>query len=157
MGVDHARLLIADLTVLGIWKHEVSLDGKADFVFWGHDAARAAKQFGAQVIENEGLGWRNLPEDEAIRRGTEIEVYRDKNNLDFATDYRPHSHHWQVMQPTRKSLTESGMTEIAGMTVCNFMTTWGDGIFAVHRDLSANGDLVNLNIELVPDGDEGVA
>jgi len=33
VGVDYARLLIADFDVLGAWQHEDSLDGLSDFVF----------------------------------------------------------------------------------------------------------------------------
>ena len=40
------------------------------------------------------------------------------------------------------------MTEIDGMTVCNFTTTWGDGMFEVHRDLNEAGELVQVRIEL---------
>src|SRR5436305_1042757 len=34
-GVDFARLVCMDHRALDRWKHEDSLDGKADFVFWG--------------------------------------------------------------------------------------------------------------------------
>ena len=35
VAVDYARILIADVDALGIWKHEESLDGLADYLFWG--------------------------------------------------------------------------------------------------------------------------
>lgn len=39
------------------------------------------------------------------------------------------------------------MADVDGVKVCNFMTTWGDGIFEVHRDLSDSGELVQIRIE----------
>jgi hypothetical protein len=80
-------------------------------------------------------------------RAVAVEEYKRTNNLKFATDYRPHSHHWQVMRDTRTTQTESGMTEVEGVKVCNFMTTWGDGVFEVHRDLGNSGELVQIRIE----------
>jgi hypothetical protein len=38
--------------------------------------------------------------------------------------------------------------ELEGTTVCNFMTTWGDGLFEVHRDLTERGDLVQIRVEM---------
>jgi hypothetical protein len=148
VGADYARLLIADIDVLGMWQHERSLDGLADCVFWGRDADRVASKFAAPPIPDEGFGWSDLPEEAAREKAVAVEEYRKRKKLKFVTDYRPHSHHWQVMKPTRNSPTESGVAEIAGMTVCNFMTTRGDGMFEVHRDLGAADELVQLRIEL---------
>ena len=53
------------------------------------------------------------------------------------------------MTPTRESsATYSGTTELDGMTVCNFMTSWGDGIFDVYRDIDESGELAQIRIEL---------
>jgi hypothetical protein len=153
VGVDYARLLIADVDALGMWEHERPLDGLSDFVFWGIDAGQVARKFEAPSLKDEGFGWTDISEEVALERGAAIENYRERKGLKFATDYRPHSHHWQVMKETRSSSTESGMTEIEGMTVCNFMTTWGDGIFEVYRDLGAKDELVSIRIEFVQNGD----
>jgi len=147
VGVDYARLLIADFDVLGEWRHEDSLDGLADYIFWGRDAENVAHFFDVQCVAPREYGWNNLPEALAQERGVAVEEYKQKNGLKFATDYRPHSHHWQVMREARNSPTESGMTEVDGVTVCNFMTTWGDGIFEVYRDLGDSGQLVQIRIE----------
>jgi ribosomal protein S28E/S33 len=32
--------------------------------------------------------------------------------------------------------------------MCNFMTTWGDGVFDVYRDTGTSGELVQIRIEL---------
>jgi len=55
VGVDYARLLIADVDVLGEWQHEVSRDRMADFVFWGRDAERAASAVGADRLGEPNL------------------------------------------------------------------------------------------------------
>jgi hypothetical protein len=147
VGVDYARLLIADFDVLGAWHHEDSLDGLADFVFWGSDAEQAARFLNAETLSTTEFGWTDLPVESAEERGMAVEDYKRTNNLKFATDYRPHSHHWEVMRDARTTPTESGMTEVDGVKVCNFMTTWGDGVFEVHRDLGNSGELVQIRIE----------
>lgn len=148
VGVDYARLLIADVDSLGAWEHEKSLDGLADFVFWGLDAERAAQALKAPARDKGNFGWLDVPEAFAQEHGIAVEEYKETNGLKMATDYRPHSHHWQVMKTSRTSATESGMTEVGGVTVCNFLTTWGDGLFDVYRDLSESGKLVQIRVEL---------
>jgi len=44
--------------------------------------------------------------------------------------------------------TESSVVNVGGARLCNFMTTWGDGIFDVFRDLSADGRLLRIRIEM---------
>ena len=147
VGVDYARLVIADLDAIGAWQHQESLDGKADYVFWGRDAHTVASALRAPQISPSEFGWLDLAEDLTQQRGTAVEEYCDKHGLKLAGDYRPHSDHWRAMTPTRKSPTESATIELAGNLICNFMTTWGDGLFAVHRDLSESGELVQIRIE----------
>jgi hypothetical protein len=148
VGVDFARLLIADVDCLGSWEHHKSLDGLADFVFWGRDAKVIAEAINAPALAQEQFGWRDISEDLAQSRGHSVEEYKERHDLKLATDYRPHSHHWRVMEPTRNSPTESAVTDVDGITVCNFMTSWGDGLFDVYRDLSGSGELVQIRIEL---------
>jgi hypothetical protein len=149
VGVDYARILIADVDALGLWKHEESLDGLADYVFWGRDAERVASAVKAPRLNEGEFGWLNVPIDTAAEHGTEVEEYRDQHSFKMAGDFRPHSHHWRVMKPTRENtVTESGTTELDGMTVCNFMTTWGDGVFEVYRELDESGELSQIRIEM---------
>jgi len=56
VGVDYARMLIADFDVLGAWHHGDSLDGLADFVFWGGDAEQVAldARSGCQLLSLDG-------------------------------------------------------------------------------------------------------
>ena len=148
--MDYARLLIADFDALGEWHHEDSLDGLADFVFWGRDAEKAARSLNAPALSATEFGWTNLPIKTVQEHGVAVEEQKRTNNLKLATDFRPHSHRWQVMRDSRTSPTESGMTDVDGVQVCNFMTTWGDGIFEVHRDLSYSDELAQVRIEFAP-------
>lgn len=148
VGVDYARILIADVDALGLWKHEESLDGLADYVFWGRDAAQVARAINAPRLSNNEFGWLNVPVAHAAERGAAVENYRDQQALQMAGDFRPHSHHWRVMKPARESATESGITEIDGMKVCNFMTTWGDGLFEVYQDFDDSGQLARIRVQL---------
>jgi hypothetical protein len=123
------------------------MDGKADFVFWGRDAAEAARQAKAPALGDGEFGWRNLPADQAARLGIAVEEQRQMG-LRFATDFRPHSHHYYVMDQIRTTPTGSATLEVGGTRLCAFNTTWGDGCFPVFRDLDSQGALVRLRIEL---------
>lgn len=149
VAVDQARILIADVDALGTWKHEEPIDGMADYLFWGRDAERIAAVLNAPRTSGGEFGWLDVPVEVATRNGLAVQQYRDRHSLKIAADYRPHSHHWQVMKPIRENApTESGTTEIGGEKVCNFMTTWGDGLFQVYRDLDDSGELVQIRIEM---------
>lgn len=147
-GVDWARLMFIDLDAVGLWKHEAPIDGLADFAFWGRDAAVVAARTNASELERDMFGWRDLPVQTAFERGMEVEQVREREQLKFATDFRPHSHHYQLMQQIRASSMESGVVTIGNARACGFMTTWGDGIFELYRDLDADGRLVSVRIEL---------
>ncbi len=146
--VDWARLMLVDLDAVATWKHDEPIDGLADFAFWGRDAEVVVKQTGATELESGVFGWRDLAVDEAANRGEQVERLRQQQQLKFATDFRPHSHHYQLMQQVRASSTESGVVTLGAARACGFMTTWGDGIFELHRDLDAHGGLVQIRIEL---------
>jgi hypothetical protein len=148
--VDEARLLFGDADALGAWQHDEPLDGRADFVFWGADAARAARRLRAPAVADEEntFGWLDLLEADAERRGGRVESLHEQTGWHFATDYRPHSHHWAVMRQVRSSATSSGTVEVGGARVCGLMTSWGDGIFPVFRDFDKAGRLLRLRVEL---------
>src|SRR5207247_237226 len=57
VGVDYARLMFADVDALAEWQHEDSLDGLADFVFWGRDAKKAARRTKAPQQGDHEWGW----------------------------------------------------------------------------------------------------
>jgi hypothetical protein len=148
--VDCARLMFVDATALEHWRDDESLDGKADFVFWGRDAEALAQTVGAPPTD-EGFGWTNLPLGEAIRRGMEAERVKQERDWKLATDFRPHTHHYVVLAQARANTTGSGVLDLAGAKLCMFFTSWGDGVFPVYRDFAADGSLVRLRIQLETD------
>jgi hypothetical protein len=108
--VDEARLLFGDADALGAWRHDEPLDDRADFVFWGSDAPRVARRLRTPAVPGDDatFGWLDLPAAEAERRGGRVEDLRERTGWRFATDYRPHSHHWEVMRQVDASATGSG-------------------------------------------------
>ncbi len=148
VAVDEARLMFADVDGLGQWQHDEPLDGLADFVFWGRDAERAAQALEAPQQVGGQWGWLDLPVREAALRGTAVEQMRGEQSYKFATDFRPHSHHYFVMKQVRATPTGSGTVQVGVATLCTFMTSWGDGFYPVYRDLDAAGHLVRVRIDL---------
>jgi len=148
VAVDQARLMFADVDALGAWRHDEPLDGLADFLFWGKDAKKAARRTKAPRAGKNQWGWVDLPVREAVRLGRRVERLKDKHGWKMATDFRPHSHHYQVMEQVCATPTESGTVEVGGARMCTFMTSWGDGCFPVFRDLDVEGRLVRIRIDL---------
>ena len=149
LGVDEGRLLIADIDALGSWKHDESLDGLADFAFFGKDAEKLAEKVGAQSTGHENeYGWRDLPVDEARQIREAVIRTRDKHKLEATGGVRLHSHHYLAMDQVRSTDTESASLSVGGAWMCLFMTTWGDGAFEVWRDLDDAGQLVRIRIDL---------
>lgn len=146
--VDWARLMFVDVDALGAWNHDEPIDGKADFVFWGLDAAKAARALKAPALSEDEFGWKDLPIEAIVPLGTAVEEHREEHELKFATDFRPHSHHHFVMDQIRTTPTSSVTLEVGGAKLCAFHTTWGDGSFPVLRDLDGRGRLVRLRIDL---------
>lgn len=152
IGIDQARFVFADADALNSWEHVQSLDGLADLVFWGRDQEQVAGEFGAPRLagsaEN-GYGWVDLPAAEAYRRGLAIETRRNEPGAPkFAFDFRPHSHHWQVMSLVRASDHEAGVIQVDGADILMAMTSVGDGFFPVHLDVDAAGLSVALRIDI---------
>jgi hypothetical protein len=145
---DKARLMFADVEALGHWEHERPLDGCADCVFWGRDAEQVAQKIGAPDLGDEHWGWINLPADEVVERAIRVQELQEEHGYKLALDFRPHSHHFLVMQQVRSSPTDSGTVEVGGAQVCTFMTSWGDAYFPVYLDLDADRHLVRIRIDL---------
>lgn len=148
VGVDHARIILADADALGSWSHDVSLDGLADFVFWGQDAEQAAEETGAERIDESHWGWVDTSVEEILIRGMEVEQLLRDQMWKAVVDFRPHSHHNEVMRQVRSSATQSGTLDIGDAKLCGFLTSYGDGFYPVHRDLDEQGQLVRARIEL---------
>jgi len=144
-GVDWARLMFADVDALGDWHHNKALDGMADCVFWGQDEEPLAQALGAPRLDD-GFGWLNLPVGYARQRVRTVEDAR-MNGWKVAVDFRPHSHHWQLMRQVRASASQSGTVELGAAKLCGFMTSWGDAIFNTMVERDAVGRLVRLTID----------
>jgi hypothetical protein len=156
VGVDAARLSLADADALAAWWHEEPIDGMADVAFWGYSVHAASDHFGALPLpapgEDVAYGWTDLPVGEAVDRAIALQEWLDADaERRLAVDFRPHSHHWQVMAQVRATEHEAGTIEVgAARTMC-FMTGWGDGFFPVYADHDADGHLIRVRIVL---GDE---
>lgn len=149
--VDMARLIAIDLEALSAWEHEETLDGLADYVFWGRDAEEVARRTGATQVQSPGdsaaWGWTDGEVYDVVARGEKVEALK-AGGLKFASDFRPHSHHFQVMREVRASSTGSGCVDVGGARCCMFMTSWGDGCYSVYRDLDERGRVARIRIDL---------
>jgi hypothetical protein len=153
VGVDCARIMIADADGLGSWVHDEPLDGLADAVFWGGDVADAAIELKAPPVADEPPkhGWPDLPVHDAVARIHEIEGWKQaRPGRRLAWDFRPHSHHWQIMRQVDRSPHEAGQIQVGGAQMLTLMTSWGDGFFPVYAERAEDGTLLRVRIELVP-------
>jgi hypothetical protein len=146
-GVDFARLVCMDHGALDHWQHEDSLDGKADFVFWGRDAAELAKAMRAKS-NAEGYGWRNLAVAEAEAKALAAEKLKAEHRWLLATDFRPHSHHFHALAAARKSKQGAGTIAVGNAKVCLFFTSWGDGVFPIYLDVDHDDRPVQIRVQL---------
>lgn len=152
IGVDHARFVFADADALGDWIHGLPIDGLADVVFWGRDDAALAAQLDAPRAGEDGFGWLDLPVADAYTRALELERRRaDPDGPKFAFDFRPHSHHWQVMAGVRAAGHEAATIHVGGADIMFAMTSIGDGFFPVHAEFDAAGALVAVQISIDDD------
>jgi len=146
-GVDFARLVLMDHAALDHWQHEDSLDGRADFVFWGRDQVQLAKVMNASRTKD-GYGWINLPVAEVEVKADEVARRKASNKWLLATDYRPHSHHFHALAAARRSPLGAGTLELANTKLLLFFTSWGDGVFPIYLDLDADEHPVQIRIQL---------
>ena len=148
-AVDFARLAVIDRAALDAWQHEDSLDGKADFAFWGRDAAALAKLMRAPKSED-GYGWTDLSVADAEAKNDRAARLKAEHRWLLATDLRPHSHHFHALAAARASAHGAGTIDVGGARACLFFTTWGDGVFPVFLDVDARGRAVRLRVQLSP-------
>jgi hypothetical protein len=146
-GVDFARLICMDKGALDHWQHEDSLDGLADFVFWGRDEIQLAKAMRAPRIRD-GYGWTDLPVAEAEAKADRAAVLKADNHWLLAMDLRPHSHHFHALAAARASRCGAGMLEVGGATTCLFFTSWGDGVFPIYLDVDHDDRPLRIRIQL---------
>ncbi|MEU3693784.1 hypothetical protein [Streptomyces narbonensis] len=72
--------------------------------------------------------------------------WKDETGRRMAVDFRPHSHHWQIMREVRASQVAAGSVELGDARVLCAMTTWGDGYFPVIADLDSSGGLLAVRV-----------
>jgi hypothetical protein len=158
IGVDYARLVFADASALNAWVHEDPIDGLADVVFWGRNEIEIAADFHAPRTGTPGddhYGWLNLPVGEAYAKAVALdERRRAEPERKFAFDFRPHSHHWQVMARVRASVHEAAVIEVGDANIMFAMTSVGDGFFLVHLELDGTGALTAIQVTIGGDPTE---
>lgn len=131
-------------------------------VKWGRSSAPkpqqdAAAEFDAGPLgvpgEDGVHGWRDLDLHQAVRRAIALEDWQHADpQRRIKVDFRPHSHHWQVMAELRASPHGTGHIQVGGARMlCMRTGEWGDGIYPVHTDHDAQGRLLQARIIL---GDE---
>ena len=157
IGVDCARFAFADADALGSWVHDEAMDGLADVVLWGRHENEIAAEIGASRVRTPGeehFGWLDLPVAEAYAKVVALEERRRAapERL-FAYDFRPHSHHWQVMAGVRASEHDAATIEVGGARLMFAMTSVGDGFFPVHVELDAAGSPVAIEVTIQDDED----
>jgi hypothetical protein len=148
VGVDEARLAFADPDALTAWRTGDPVDGLADLAFWGADKHILAERTGAGALDDDSYGWTDLPVRDGVQRARELYRIKESDGLRFALDYRPHDDHHRLLSLVRAAPTESASVQIGGCVVCGFFTSWGDGAFPVRRDLTADGTLCRLRVEV---------
>ncbi|MER6624187.1 hypothetical protein [Streptomyces sp. NPDC000931] len=150
VGVDWARVLFGDADALGAWQHDEAADGLADVAFWGADAEEAAVVFGAPELGEPGedgvRGWTGLAVGEAVDKARALTDWKEETGRRMRVDFRPHSHHWQVMRQIRASGLGTGTVDIGDARLLCTMTTWGDGHFPVSAELDASGSVVAVRV-----------
>ncbi len=149
--VDWARLLFGDADALTAWRHDEPVDGLADVAFWGAAEEAAAAEFAAPELGEPGedgvKGWTGLPMPDAMRLAGALFDWKDADpRRRLMVDFRPHSHHWQVMRAVRASPAEAGTVEVGGARVLCAMTGQGDGWFPVSAELDPTGRLVAVRV-----------
>lgn len=154
VGVDWARVLFGDVDALNAWQHHEPVDGLADVAFWGAAAGEATATFAAPELGEPGedgvRGWTSLPVAEAMDRARALSRWKDETGRRMAVDFRPHSHHWQIMREVRASHVQAGTVKLGDARVLCAMTSRGDGFFPVNADLDSSGDLLAVRVRFAP-------
>jgi hypothetical protein len=152
--IDHARFVFGDADALSSWIHDAPIDGLADVVFWGRDATQIAAELAAPQLDDPSgvpYGWVDLPVGDALERAEDLDRRRRADaRPGFNYDFRPHSHHWQIMAKVRADQHEAATLSIGGADVMVAMTSVGDGSFPVHLELDVSGMPTAITIAVDP-------
>jgi hypothetical protein len=146
--VEHGQLMCVDLEALGEFRMWEPLDGLADFVFWGADAADLATEVGAGRIAEGEFGWTDLPVAEVGGHARHTQQLIEERDLRVGVDFRPHDNLERLNAQVRVDASRAGVLTLAGARTCGFDNRWGDGVFTVARDLDAGGRLVRIRLDV---------
>lgn len=146
--VDHGQLLVSGLAALGRFRMWQSLDGLADFVFWGPDAEALAEDVGAARLGGELFGWLDVSIDEVGGVAQPCQERVERESLRVRVDYRPHCNLGRMNAAMRASDRDAAELELDGDRIVGFGNRWGDGVFAVSRCSDASGRCIRIRIEL---------
>ena len=146
--VDHGQLMFAGLGPLGAFRVWESLDGLADFVFWGRDAKRVADRFGAGSLDDTHFGWVDVPVEEVGGKAGPVQRYVADEKLAVGIDYRPHCNLERFNALMRSSEADTAQLDLAGAATVACGNRWGDGIFSVERRRAADGSIAAIRVEL---------
>ncbi len=146
--VEHGQLICADLEAFGSFRMWEPLDGLADFIFWGKDAAAVAKKFNAPQLETGQYGWVDVPDGVISTHAQPVQDWVESEKLHVAVDYRPHCNLEKLNTQIRTTDLEAGQIDLAGTKACGFSNRWGDGIFTVIRDLASDGQLLRIRLDV---------
>jgi hypothetical protein len=146
--VDHGQLMVAGLRALGGFRMWESLDGLADYVFWGADASKLAQEVGASRIEAEMFGWLDVPIDDVGQLAQPLQARVAKEGWAVGVDYRPHCNLERMNAVMRASPEDTAEIEVEGDRVVGFGNRWGDGIFDVARLEDGRGRCARVRLEV---------
>jgi hypothetical protein len=146
--VEHGQMICADLEAFGAFRMWETLDGLADFVFWGKDALAIAEKFQASRLDDCNFGWVNVPDARMHTYAQPVQDWIKSQRLHAGVDYRPHCNLEKLNAQIRDRELEAGQLELAGAQACGFRNRWGDGIYTVIRDFNAGGRLVRIRLDV---------
>jgi hypothetical protein len=140
-----------DLEALASFQTETSLDGLADLVFWGEDAAAIAERTGAtegaSPTDPGAYAFVGIPIAEAQRHAAAVVKMAEEGRLEVELDLRPHSHLFLLVSSATASSTSAATLDVAGTRACGFLTP-DEGAFSVTIDRAGDGTLLAARIGL---------
>jgi hypothetical protein len=146
--VQHGQLMCVGLEPLGQFKMWEPHDGLADFIFWGRDAEVLAHELGARSLGDGSFGWRDLPMAAVVGVAEPLQQRVAHKGLKVAVDYRPHDNLERLNAQIRTSPERHGSLILDGARTCACDNRWGDGVFAVARDLDSDGRVVRVRLDV---------
>ncbi len=148
VSVEHGQLLFAGWSPLSHFRMWDSLDGLADYVFFGRAAAALAERVGATKLADGLFGWRDIPMGSVAERAQPLQALVETERLDVVVDYRPHCNLERLNGQIRETDERVGHLVLDGARVLGCDNRWGDGLFDVVACYDTRGALVRVRVEL---------